>query len=138
VNLSAGSSLSWAQKFCDLTLDEDDHRRLEHVLLRIHTIVEEAEGRCITNRGMLLQLKMLMEGMYEGHYVLDRFKIQSAEEGEVSHQNRSFDMSILTAAKRLRFTSATTKDTPVAFGTRSSTAATASLKGVLDSLEGKI
>jgi len=71
--LSAGSSLSWAQKFCDLTLDEDDHRRLEHVLLRIHTIVEEAEGRCITNQGMLLQLKMLMEGMYEGHYVLDRF-----------------------------------------------------------------
>ena len=45
-----------AQNFCDRTLNEDDHRRLEHVLLRIHTIVEEAEGRCITNRGMLLQL----------------------------------------------------------------------------------
>ncbi|CAD6258078.1 unnamed protein product [Miscanthus lutarioriparius] len=123
-----------AQNFCDRTLNEDDHTRLEHVLLRTHTIVEEAEGRCITNRGMLLQLKMLMEGMYEGHYVLDRFKIQSAEEGEVSHQNRKFDISILTAAKRLRFTSATTKGTPVTFGTGS----TASLKGVLDSLEAKI
>lgn len=128
-----------AQNFCNRTLNEDDHRRLEQVLLRIHTIVEEAEGRCITNRGMLRQLKMLMEGMYEGHYVLDRFKIQQhAEEGQVeceaSHQSRSFAMSTLTAAKRLRSSSATTKGTPVASGTGK----TANLKGVLDSLEAKI
>ncbi|KAG0528862.1 hypothetical protein BDA96_05G049000 [Sorghum bicolor] len=124
-----------AQKFCDRTLNEGDHRRLEQLLLRIHTIVEEAEGRRITNRGMLLQLKMLMKGMYQGHYMLDRFKVQHAEEGKIegqgSHRSRSFAMSTLTAAKRLRFASATTKDTLVAFGT-------GSLKGVLDSLEAKI
>ncbi|OEL16094.1 hypothetical protein BAE44_0022887, partial [Dichanthelium oligosanthes] len=50
-----------AQNFCNHTQNENDHGRLEHVLLRIHTIVEEAEGRCITNQGMLLQLKMLIK-----------------------------------------------------------------------------
>ncbi|CAD6254629.1 unnamed protein product [Miscanthus lutarioriparius] len=83
---------------------------------------------------MLLQLKMLMEGMYEGHYMLDRFKIQHAEEDKVEGEVRSLAMSTLTAAKRLRFTSAITKDTPAAFGT----GGTANLKGILDSLEAKI
>ncbi|CAM0150278.1 unnamed protein product [Urochloa decumbens] len=115
-----------AHNFCSHTQDEDDYRRLERVLLRVLTIVEEAEGRHITNQGMLLQLKMLIEDMYVGHYMLDRLKIQSIEEdkveGEASLQNQSFAMSTLSAAKRLRFAYSITKSTPVASGTRTSAA----------------
>ncbi|KAF8724093.1 hypothetical protein HU200_021106 [Digitaria exilis] len=45
--------------------------RLQRLLLRASTVVEEAEGRQITNRGMLLQLKKLKEVTYRGYYVLD-------------------------------------------------------------------
>lgn len=129
-----------AQNFRSRTQNEDGHGRLELILLRVRTIVEEAEGRHITNQGMLLQLKMLIEDMYVGHHKLDRLKIQSTEEednveGEASNQNRSFAMSTLGAAKRLRFAYNTRKNTPVASGARISAA---KLKGVLESLEAKI
>uniref|UniRef100_A0A452ZNM8 Disease resistance N-terminal domain-containing protein n=1 Tax=Aegilops tauschii subsp. strangulata TaxID=200361 RepID=A0A452ZNM8_AEGTS len=52
-------------------------QRLERVVLRIDTVVEEAEGRHITNQGMLRQLKMLRQGMYRGHYVLDALTFQA-------------------------------------------------------------
>jgi hypothetical protein len=52
------------QNCCNHIQDDDGRRRLECVLLRMRIVVEEAEGRCITNRGMLLQLKTLNEGMY--------------------------------------------------------------------------
>ncbi|RCV24102.1 hypothetical protein SETIT_5G057500v2 [Setaria italica] len=45
--------------------------RLHRLLLRARAVIEEAETRHITNRGMLLQLGRLREGMYRGHYVLD-------------------------------------------------------------------
>uniref|UniRef100_A0A0D9XHL1 NB-ARC domain-containing protein n=1 Tax=Leersia perrieri TaxID=77586 RepID=A0A0D9XHL1_9ORYZ len=48
--------------------------RLQHLLLKVHMIVEEAEGRCITNSKMLLQLKKIMEAMYKGYHVLDIIK----------------------------------------------------------------
>ncbi|KAK8447290.1 hypothetical protein SEVIR_8G042000v4 [Setaria viridis] len=128
-----------AQKFCNHTENEDNYRRLEHVLLRVHTIVEEAEGRHIRNQGMLLQLKMLIKDMYVGHYMLDRLKIQSIKEekaeGEVSHQNQPFSMSALSAAKRFRFAYTTRMNTPVASGTRPSAA---KLRCMLESLETKI
>ena len=59
------------------TCEDDDRRRLELVLLRIHAVVEEAEGRHITNRRMFLQLKALIQGVYLGHYMLDRCKAVS-------------------------------------------------------------
>ncbi|KAL6640840.1 hypothetical protein ACP70R_021963 [Stipagrostis hirtigluma subsp. patula] len=120
------------------TWNEDDQRRLERVLLRMRTIVEEAVGRCITNQGMILQLKMLVKDMYAGYYMLDRLKFESVEEdrveGEVSHPNRSLGMYTSIAAKRLRFASATTNNTPVEFGTKRAT----KLKDILESLETKI
>ncbi|CAL4957416.1 unnamed protein product [Urochloa decumbens] len=45
--------------------------RLQRLLLRASTVVEEAERRQITNHGMLLQLKQLRESMYRGYYMLD-------------------------------------------------------------------
>ncbi|KAF2950891.1 hypothetical protein DAI22_01g220300 [Oryza sativa Japonica Group] len=48
--------------------------RLHRLLLRAFTIIEEVDGRYISNQGMLLQLRQLRIVMYKGHYVLDTFK----------------------------------------------------------------
>uniref|UniRef100_A0A0E0N1T2 Disease resistance N-terminal domain-containing protein n=1 Tax=Oryza rufipogon TaxID=4529 RepID=A0A0E0N1T2_ORYRU len=53
---------------------------LNRLLLRAQTIIEEAEGKCIANEGMLHQLRMLTEGMYRGHYLLDRYKYPALQE----------------------------------------------------------
>ena len=45
--------------------------RLQRLLLRARTVVEEADGRRIANHGMLLQLKQLRDSMYRGFYLLD-------------------------------------------------------------------
>jgi len=52
--------------------------RLEQVLLRAHTIVEEAEGKQISNQGMILQLRQLRKNMHRGYYVLDTYKRRGA------------------------------------------------------------
>ncbi|CAO2199947.1 unnamed protein product [Urochloa humidicola] len=86
-----------------------DHnlRRLHQLLLRIRTIVEEAEGRNVTNQGMIRQLKVLREEMFRGYCVLDAFKYRTLggdesrdDEQEVS---RSFALSSFNQAKRIRF-----------------------------------
>ncbi|XP_003560421.1 uncharacterized protein LOC100838047 [Brachypodium distachyon] len=46
---------------------------LRGLLLRVHTVVEEAEARHITNSKMLVQLKLLMEAMYQGYEALDTY-----------------------------------------------------------------
>ncbi|XBI97586.1 hypothetical protein VPH35_017927 [Triticum aestivum] len=76
------SSLSDAQS------EEKVVRRLQHLLMRVSIIIEEADARYITNYGMLLQLKMLSEAMYKGYRVLDTLRYQnlqdSADTNEVS------------------------------------------------------
>ncbi|CAO2183035.1 unnamed protein product [Urochloa humidicola] len=64
--------------------EEAEHKlqRLQRVLLRIDSMVEEAEGRHITNQAMLRQLEMLRQGMYGGHYMLDTVRYR--EDDEVS------------------------------------------------------
>ena len=41
---------------------------LQHLLLRVHTVVEEAEGRYIGNSRMLPQLKALRESRSHKHF----------------------------------------------------------------------
>ncbi|VAI76916.1 unnamed protein product [Triticum turgidum subsp. durum] len=62
-------------------------------LLRVHTIVEEAEGRYITNSRMLLQLKTLTEAMYQGYDALDTHGPleQIGAQPEVSGSSHSMD-----------------------------------------------
>uniref|UniRef100_A0A0E0EVK3 Disease resistance N-terminal domain-containing protein n=1 Tax=Oryza meridionalis TaxID=40149 RepID=A0A0E0EVK3_9ORYZ len=68
--------------------EEKQLERLQQLLLRVSTVVEEADGRYITNSGMLMQLKGLADAMYRGHHVLDMFrcrnKIQENSIKEVS------------------------------------------------------
>ncbi|WVZ88653.1 hypothetical protein U9M48_035147 [Paspalum notatum var. saurae] len=65
-------------------------QKLEQALLRIAIAIEEADGRLITNRAMLQQLKMLREDLHKGYYVLDKFRYLDHEEAKVNvHQSRS-------------------------------------------------
>ncbi|AQK97873.1 Disease resistance protein RGA2 [Zea mays] len=86
---------------------EDTTQRLHHVLLRVQTVVEEADRRCVTNRAMLRQLQLMREGVYRGYYLLSAFKRQgpvndTAQDREVSHHGHSsFALSQFNPAKRL-------------------------------------
>uniref|UniRef100_A0A0E0EVK5 Disease resistance N-terminal domain-containing protein n=1 Tax=Oryza meridionalis TaxID=40149 RepID=A0A0E0EVK5_9ORYZ len=57
--------------------EEKQLERLQQLLLRVSTVVEEADGRYITNSGMLMQLKGLADAMYRGHHVLDMFRCRN-------------------------------------------------------------
>ncbi|XP_052135863.1 uncharacterized protein LOC127754394 isoform X1 [Oryza glaberrima] len=109
------------------TTTEQDLERLKSVLLRIYTIVEEAEARQIRNRGMILQLKGLMEGMFLGYYVLDSFQFQCVEEEGVDEDHQ-------VSCKRLRFSTCTRSTSLLSLGTEN----TPVLKNVIESLETKI
>ncbi|XP_034571579.1 disease resistance protein RGA2 isoform X1 [Setaria viridis] len=75
---------------------EEKLERLHHLLLRVHTVVEEAEGRYITNSKMLVQLRMLVDGMYKGYHVLNTFRLKPFEEGPLQEQmhKRPYDTYI--------------------------------------------
>lgn len=83
---------------------ENNLERLGQLLLRAHTIVEEAEGRLINNREMLQQLGLLIEGMHRGHYMLDNLKCQGVQEERGNEQEVSqfSGLSMFGAAKCLR------------------------------------
>ncbi|XP_066387721.1 putative disease resistance protein RGA3 isoform X2 [Miscanthus floridulus] len=53
--------------------EEQKMGRLQHLLLRVRTVVEEADGRYITNSGMVEQLQVLADAMYRGYRLLDSF-----------------------------------------------------------------
>ncbi|CAL5028075.1 unnamed protein product [Urochloa decumbens] len=64
--------------------------RLQDLLLRVHMIIEEAEGRYITNSKMLLQLRMLVEVMYQGYHVLDTVKYRTLRRSRTAKEVSSF------------------------------------------------
>ncbi|XP_044327289.1 uncharacterized protein [Triticum aestivum] len=61
--------------------EEKKVERLQHLLMRACTIVEEADTRYITNSGMMMQLKMLSEAMYRGHSLLDASRYRALQDG---------------------------------------------------------
>ncbi|XBI77427.1 hypothetical protein VPH35_070523 [Triticum aestivum] len=65
---------------CHACSDEKRLQRLQRLLLRVHTVVEEADGRYITNSGMLVQLKMLTDAMYRGYWAMGAFNYGSLKE----------------------------------------------------------
>ncbi|CAM0954728.1 unnamed protein product [Alopecurus aequalis] len=66
--------------------EEKQLERLQYLLLRAHTVVEEADGRYITNSGMLAQLNMLAEAMYRGYWALGAFRYRSLQETPMEEQ----------------------------------------------------
>ena len=63
--------------------------RLEQLLLRIHAVVNEADGRYITNPWMLMQFKLLVTSMYQGYHVLDIFRYKPIVESVMHEEVRS-------------------------------------------------
>lgn len=76
-----------------------DHKleRLQWLLLRARTIVEEAHGWQISNQGMLLQLRQLMQSMYQGYYILNAFQEQHIT-GKRRRSSSSLKLKKLQAA----------------------------------------
>ncbi|KAM3373329.1 hypothetical protein ACQJBY_020003 [Aegilops geniculata] len=62
------------------TQSEKAVERLQHLLMRACTIVEEADTRYLTNSGMMIQLKMLSEAMYRGYSVMDALRYQTLQD----------------------------------------------------------
>ncbi|KAL6642547.1 hypothetical protein ACP70R_020728 [Stipagrostis hirtigluma subsp. patula] len=91
-------------KYSERATMEKKVDRLQQLLLRLHTVVEEADGRYIANGGMVMQLKMIANTMYQGYQVLETFKCrqlikQDSAEREVSDSSA---MSLATRLKRPR------------------------------------
>ncbi|VAH08989.1 unnamed protein product [Triticum turgidum subsp. durum] len=64
--------------------EEKQVKKLQRLLLRARTVVQEADGRYITNPGMLAQLSMLTDAMYRGYWALGAFGYMSLEETETT------------------------------------------------------
>ncbi|CAM0957679.1 unnamed protein product [Alopecurus aequalis] len=78
---------------------------LQRLLLRLRIVVEEADGRIITNQAMLHQLSILKKEMYRGYYTLDVFSCKAHGEDRAKDHgvNSSFAPSEFNPAKRVRF-----------------------------------
>ncbi|CAL4974324.1 unnamed protein product [Urochloa decumbens] len=86
---------------------KENLQQLHCVLLRIQAIVEEAEGRHITNQSMLQQLQMLREAMYKGCYLLDTSTHQMQQQERSNDQvgGHLVSLSKFSPAKRVRLAS---------------------------------
>ncbi|KAM0894523.1 hypothetical protein ACQ4PT_024473 [Festuca glaucescens] len=81
---------------------EEDLQRLQRLLLRISTVVEEAEGRCISNRGMIRQISIMIKQIFRGYYILDSFKCIEKKTNDEEVSRSSFSPSKFNPAKRFR------------------------------------
>lgn len=105
-----GRAISFViKKRCEQAAEDGDLQRLQRLLKRIHIVVEEAEGRNVTNREMVRQVNIMREQMFRGYYLLDEFKCRekkAKEDEEVS--SYSFAPSEFNPAKRFRRLSSNT------------------------------
>lgn len=115
----ANRSISYiVDKYWKQTSIDENVETLHRLLLRTHTIVEEAEGRHVTNQGMLQQLKIMREELFKGYYVLDAFRYRALREKDEDEEVRhSFALSRFNPAKRIRFSTSNTQI--VTFGSES-------------------
>ncbi|CAD6212310.1 unnamed protein product [Miscanthus lutarioriparius] len=89
------SSSSSSSSYEDEGLEER-RERLRHLLTRVHTVIEEADARYISNSGMLMQLKMLSEAMYQGYHALDTLTFQ------LQHEVSDSSISLCSATRLKR------------------------------------
>ncbi|KAM0822270.1 hypothetical protein ACQ4PT_071602 [Festuca glaucescens] len=84
------------------TTTEEDLQRLHQLLMRISAVVEEADGRCVTNRGMVRHISTVKEHMFRGYFLLDAFRCR---ENKMEDKEVSFAKSKFNPAKRFRLLS---------------------------------
>jgi hypothetical protein len=80
-------------------------RQICHMLVKVHSAIEEARGRQITNYGTLEWLSELNDGLYEGRYLLDTVGCREQEnEDELGDKvvSQPFSFSLFNPAKRVR------------------------------------
>ncbi|CAL4892435.1 unnamed protein product [Urochloa decumbens] len=58
-------------RFSNQESTEDKLQMISHLLIRIHSVVQEAKGRQISNNGILQWLSELINSEYQGIYLLD-------------------------------------------------------------------
>ncbi|KAM0894518.1 hypothetical protein ACQ4PT_024468 [Festuca glaucescens] len=90
------------EKCREQTTADEDLQRLQQQLLRISAVLEEAEGWCITNQGMIRQLSMMINQMFRGYYLLDSFKCTPKKTNDEEVSGFSFARSEFNPAKRFR------------------------------------
>uniref|UniRef100_J3N0R2 Uncharacterized protein n=1 Tax=Oryza brachyantha TaxID=4533 RepID=J3N0R2_ORYBR len=89
-------------KFSNHTCSDEKMKRLEQLLLRVHMVVEEADGRYITNYCMLAHLKTIVEAMYSGYHVLDSIKHMRNKEDASELVSGSSNLSLANPLKLSR------------------------------------
>uniref|UniRef100_A0ACD5WDS9 Uncharacterized protein n=1 Tax=Avena sativa TaxID=4498 RepID=A0ACD5WDS9_AVESA len=80
-------------------------RRMCHMLVKVHSAIEEARGRQITNNGTLEWLAELNHGLYQGRYLLDTVGCKEREETAEDHKkvvSQLFSFSLFNPAKRVK------------------------------------
>jgi len=87
-------------------------QRLQLLLLRVRVILEEADGRSVTNQAMLQQLNILRKEMYRGYYVVDSFRGNQDKAKGDNNVRPSFTLSKFSPAKRLFLSSVGRTCTP--------------------------
>ncbi|KAL6642545.1 hypothetical protein ACP70R_020726 [Stipagrostis hirtigluma subsp. patula] len=109
------------------TTEQQKMDRLHHLLLRVRTVVEEADGRYITNSGMVAQLQVLADAMYRGYRVVDSLRYRTLEKNTLLEEvSEPHTFSFASSLKRCR---------TVTFGGRKDKAVNLELDGALDMLE---
>ncbi|KAF0887981.1 hypothetical protein E2562_006903 [Oryza meyeriana var. granulata] len=88
-------------------------RMICRMLIKIHSVVEEAKGRQITNHGTLEWLSELIDGTYQGRYLLDTIGCGEPELGGGENGDEAapkpFSLSMFNPAKRVRVAAFTVK-----------------------------
>uniref|UniRef100_A0ACD6A728 Uncharacterized protein n=1 Tax=Avena sativa TaxID=4498 RepID=A0ACD6A728_AVESA len=79
-------------------------RKICHMLVKVHSAIEEAKGRRITNNGTLEWLSELNGGLYQGRYLLDTVGCREQETAEDHNKvdSQPFSFSLFNPAKRVK------------------------------------
>ncbi|OEL30248.1 Disease resistance protein RGA2 [Dichanthelium oligosanthes] len=77
-------------------------QRICHILIRVHSVVEEAKGRQITNDGTLQWLSELIDGEYQGRHLLDTIRRGEHDLEEEVAPPQAFSLSLFNPLKRVR------------------------------------
>ncbi|CAL5075640.1 unnamed protein product [Urochloa decumbens] len=106
-----GRSMSFLIETCSKRMqpppsEPESLESLSRLLLRVGAVVEDAEGRRITNQAMLQQLSTLRHELQRGHFTLDTFRCHAHERDKAppaGHESgqHSFALSRFNPAKRL-------------------------------------